>query len=274
MLLFIPFIVYGFYKNGIKLYNADYVNLFMMFKPILLVIIGVALSFVFAKVNKEKVMGFRLLSNIMISMIAIPNINFVVYLVLIVLLNFLTKFIKLNIVPVFMVISILIMIVTRDYSFLNSFEASVEHSYSMFDFLLGKGYGGISNTLLLMSIISLLLLIINIHYKKYIPIMAFSVFYVLAIITTFITGSIDQNLLLNNNVIFSFIFLSNISIYTPYSKGACYIYGTLLGLLTFASYFLDINLGVYIVLTILSFISPILDRFIVGKNDHNLVDVL
>ena len=45
---------------------------------------------------------------------------------------------------------------------------------------------------------------------------------------------------------FAFIFLSNVSIYTPYSRGGCYIYGLLLGLLTFAFYFIDLNLGLYI----------------------------
>lgn len=272
--LFIPFVLLGFYKNGIKLYLGEYVNSFTMLKPIITILISVLVTFMFSKLNKESFLGYRLISNIMIGMIVFPNINLIVFVLLILLLNFIQKYLKFNTVPIFMIITIIISMVLNNYNFFNSFESLVEHNYSFFDYLLGKGYGGMANTFLTMSILSLIILVMNINYKKQIPIMAFSVYYVLAIITTFAIGNLDQNLLLNNNVIFAFIFLSNVSIYTPYSKGACYIYGITLGLLTYLFYFVDLNLGVYIVLAILSFVSPILDRFIVGKNDKHLVDVL
>lgn len=272
--LFIPFIMYGFYKNGIKLYIDNYINLLEMFMPIIMVGISILTTYIFSKISKEKLLGYRLISNLLISMIAMPNINIFVYIILLLILNLVTKYIKMNIVPIFMIVSIIINMILRNYNFFNSFEVSVEHSYSLFDYILGKGYGGVSNTLLIMSLISLIILVINLNYKKQIPIMAFSTYYILAIITSFISVSLDQNLLLNNNVVFSFIFLSNISIYTPYSKGGCYIYGLLLGLLTYAFYFIDVNLGVYIVIAILSFVSQLLDLLIVGKNDKHLVEVL
>ncbi|MBE6148709.1 MAG: hypothetical protein E7167_04420 [Firmicutes bacterium] len=272
--LFIPFVMFGFYKNGIKLYLGEYVGLFTMFKPLILLGLSVIVSFLFSKLNKESFIGYPLLCNIIISMIISPSLPIIVFIVLLLLLNFLHKYFKFNYVPVFMLISIIVSLIINNYNFFNIFESSVEHSYSLFDYLLGKGYGGISNTFLIMSLLSLIILIMNINYKKQIPIMAFSVYYILAIITTFATQNIDQNLLLNNNVIFAFIFISNISIYTPYSRGACYIYGIILGLLTYVFYFIDINLGLYIVLTLLSFISPVIDRFIVGKNEKHLVDIL
>ena len=272
--LLIPFILFGFYKNGIKLYTGGYVNLFMMFKPLILVGISVLTTFIFSRLNKETFIGFRFMSNLMISIIALPRINILIYIILIIILNVLLKFWRFNIVPVFMVISILIAVLMKSYDFFNAFELSVEHSYSLIDYILGKGYGGISNTLLIMTLGSLIVLMLNINYKKQIPLLAFSVYYVFALITTFAMGNASQELLLNNNVIFAFVFLSNVSIYTPYSRGGCYIYGLLLGLLTFAFYFIDLNLGLYIVIMLLSFASPVLDRFIVGKTENNLIEVL
>ena len=272
--LLIPFILFGFYKNGIKLYTGGYVNLFMMFKPLILVGISVLTTFIFSRLNKETFIGFRFMSNLMISIIALPRINILIYIILIIILNVLLKFWRFNIGPVFMVISILIAVLMKSYDFFNAFELSVEHSYSLIDYILGKGYGGISNTLLIMTLGSLIALMLNINYKKQIPLLAFSVYYVFALITTFAMGNASQELLLNNNVIFAFVFLSNVSIYTPYSRGGCYIYGLLLGLLTFAFYFIDLNLGLYIVIMLLSFASPVLDRFIVGKTENNLIEVL
>ncbi|MBQ6841026.1 MAG: RnfABCDGE type electron transport complex subunit D [Bacilli bacterium] len=272
--LFIPFALYGFYKNGIKLYANDYISIFSMIKSLLFIGISVLVSYIFSKLNKEKFISFTLLSNIMIALIASPSLSIIFYLIGIIVLNGIQKLVKFNIVPVFMVITIIVDLILKNPIFLNVFESSVDYNYSLFDFLIGKGPGGTGNTLMAMSIVSLIVLILNINYKKQIPIMAFTSYYILAIITSFVTGTLDQSLLLNNNVIFSFIFLSNVSIYTPYSKGACYIYGLALGMLTYLSYFINIDLGVYLVLTILSFVYPLLDRFIVGKNDKHLIEVL
>jgi len=272
--LFIPFLIYGFYKNGIKLYNNEYIGFLGMFKPLLTVAFSIIITYVFSKINKEEFMGYRLVSNILIAMICSPQLNLILYLIILLVLNVSLNFVKFNIVPVFMIINIILMKFLPGEVFLNSLESSVVYNYSVLDYLLGKGIGGISNTLLLMSLISLVILILNMGYKKQIPIMAFIIYYILITIYAFISSNASVDLFLNNNVIFAYIFVCNLSIYTPYSKGACYIYGLLLGLLTFAFSFIDINLGVYIVVMVLGFLSPLFDRFIVGKTNKNLVEVL
>ena len=272
--LFIPFFLFGFYKNGLSLYINGYINFVSMLKPIILLSISIIVSLLFSKIDKKLIFSYRLISNLMICMVVNINVSLVVYVVLLILINFALKYFKINMVPIFMIFSIIISMLLINYTFYNTFELSVEHSFSFLDFLLGKGYGGVANSLMIMSIVALIVLMLNINYKKQIPIIAFSVYYILAIITTFINGIVDQNLLLNNNVIIAFIFLSNISIYTPYSKGGCYIYAGLLGILTYIFYYWDINIGVYITLCILSFLSPILDKFIVRQNEKHLVEVL
>ena len=49
ILLLIPFLIYGFYKNGILLYKGEYVNIFYMFKPLILTIISILISYLFTK---------------------------------------------------------------------------------------------------------------------------------------------------------------------------------------------------------------------------------
>ena len=49
ILLLIPFLIYGFYKNGILLYKGEYVNIFNMFKPLILTIISILISYLFTK---------------------------------------------------------------------------------------------------------------------------------------------------------------------------------------------------------------------------------
>lgn len=274
ILLFIPFMLFGFYKNGIYLYNKEFINIIDLFRPLFYIGISLLTTFIFKLIFKEDFLSFRLLTNLMISLVVSPILNIFIYTGLLVFLNIVLKFIKINIVPIFMIINIGIGYLSSKNIFLNSLESSLTHSYSALDYFLGKGCGGVSNTLLIGSLISIFILTMNINYKKQIPIMSFAVYYILMIFYTFITSSASVDLLLNNNVIFSFIFVSNIPIYTPYSKGACYIYGFLLGLLTFTFSFIDINLAVYLSIIILGFIYKLIDKFIVGKSNNNLIEVL
>ena len=53
ILALIPLYLYGFYKNGIILYNKDYISLFGMFKIFYLLIINVLLYFITNKILKN-----------------------------------------------------------------------------------------------------------------------------------------------------------------------------------------------------------------------------
>ena len=260
--LFIPFLMYGFYKNGISLYINKYVSLLMLFKPIFFVLIAIIISIIFSKINKTT---FReeLLPNIIIAMITTYNTNVLIFAILLIICNIIKKYLKINIIPIYMLINYLILIIMKNTSFLNYLELNNTFDYSLLDYLIGKSIGGISNTFIIMDIISLIILCSNINYKKYIPLVSLSIFYFLLFITSFIKGTFALNLFLNSNLLFAIIFICPLSLYSPYSKGACYIYGMLLGLLCFACSFLNLNMGIYLIILLLSLISPLLDKFIV-----------
>lgn len=262
ILLLIPFLIYGFYKNGILLYKGEYVNIFYMFKPLILTIIAILISYLFAKYKKEDFISYRLYLNILSSLIVLPNTNIFIYLIILFLVNILYTFKKVNISLITILLLIIVSMIFSKYSFLNVYEESVNHSYSITNYLFGNGSGGISNTLFIYSILVFIYLICDFSYKKHIVVTSLTVYYILLIISFVLFKKFDYNLLLNNNLVFSFIFLNTISIFTPYTKGGCYLYGFILGLISFCFSFIDINLGVYLISLILSFTSLYFDKFI------------
>lgn len=262
ILLLIPFLIYGFYKNGILLYKGEYVNIFYMFKPLILTIIAILISYLFTKYKKEDFISYRLYLNILSSLIVLPNTNMFIYLIILFLVNILYTFKKINISLITILLLIIVSMIFSKYSFLNVYEESVNHSYSITNYLFGNGSGGISNTLFIYSILVFIYLICDFSYKKHIVVTSLTVYYILLIISFVLFKKFDYNLLLNNNLVFSFIFLNTISIFTPYTKGGCYLYGFILGLISFCFSFIDINLGVYLISLILSFTSLYFDKFI------------
>ena len=262
LLLMVPFALYGFYKNGILLYKKDLINLFSLFKVPFLVCISIITTYIFKKLFKEDFISYRLLLNIFISIITPAKTNIIVFIVLLVLLNILYKFKKLNIPLIYMILYIITSYLFKNLSYQNIYEESVVHNYTLTNYLFGCGSGGISNTLTIYSILSFIYLITKFEYKKHIPITAFVVYFVLITISFLLGNNADINFTLNNNLIFAFVYLNTISIFTPYTKGGNYIYGFALGLFTFLFSFLDINIGVYITSLILSLCYPLFDKII------------
>lgn len=262
LLLMIPFALYGFYKNGILLYKKDLINLFSLFKVPFLVCISIITTYILKKLFEEDFISYRLLLNIFISIITPAKTNIIVFIVLLVLLNILYKFKKLNIPLIYMILYIITSYLFKNLSYQNIYEESVVHNYTLTNYLFGCGSGGISNTLTIYSILSFIYLITKFEYKKHIPITAFVVYYVLITISFLLGNNADINFTLNNNLIFAFVYLNTISIFTPYTKGGNYIYGFALGLFTFLFSFFDINIGVYITSLILSLCYPLFDKII------------
>lgn len=265
LLLLIPFALYGFYKNGILLYHRNYIRMIEVFKPLLYIIIALGTSLLFKIIYKEETYSYRLLLNVFISLIVSFNTSLLFYVPCILIFNIIYKYYRFNMASAFMLLSLLYLLIFKDYSFFNPIESSVAHNYAFADFLIGKSSGGVSNTLIVMSLISLIILCININYKKHIPIVGLVTFYSLITMTCLITSKVDINLFLNSNLLFAFVFLAPLSVFTPYTKGGAYMFGLLMGAFSFALSFIDINLAVYLSIFILSFIAPFLDNFVTKK---------
>ena len=267
------FLIFGFYKNGISLYKEGYIGILDLFKPVFLYLISIVFSFAFSKLFKVY-KNYRFLVNIIMALIVPQNINYFVYIGTLVVINLLFKLIKLNPIGMGMGMIGFYSFLRKQFYFLNVKELSVTSNYNFFDILIGKGVGGLSNTFLLLSIIVFFVLIMNINYKKQIPIYGFLTYYVLLILYSFISQNLDINLFLNNNFIFSLIFILPISIYSPYSKGASILFGIFIGVCSFGVSFVNLNFGIYLVIFVATLLKDVFDKFIVSKSNNNLIEVL
>jgi Na+-translocating ferredoxin:NAD+ oxidoreductase RnfD subunit len=148
----------------------------------------------------------------------------------------------------------------NNYTYLNAYESSHTLKYDILDYLFGKGPGGISNTLLIATILIGVILICNRQYKKHIVISFLLTNIIFNIISMFITKDISLATFINNNVLFAIVFVAPLSLFSPYTRGGCYIYGILLAIICFVASFWDVNIGLYIGVCLLSLLTKVLDR--------------
>ena len=139
LILFIPFIIYGFYKNGISLYQKDLISIFNLFNIPIFILFSCLITYIFKKIKNEEFISYRLILNIMISMITFPKTSIIIYIILVTLLNILYTFKKCNIASLYMIIYILLSIILKNYSFLNMrkvFSQTQSHFLSSVQLLL------------------------------------------------------------------------------------------------------------------------------------------
>lgn len=274
MFLLLPFFLYGFYKNGIKLYTLNLVSFIELFKPLYLLIIALFISIITSVVFKKEIISYKLIGNIIISLIVMPNINIIIYTILLLLLNIIYHFYKFNICSLFMIIASLCLMFFNNYSYNNAYEVNKVFHYSFFDVLIGKQIGGVGNTLLILTLISLIVLMLSWCYKKTIVVSSLLTFYFLYFIYCFISGTAQIAIYASPSLLFSFVFISPLSIYSPYTRSGGLIYGIILGLLSFLFVFWNFELGVYISIFVANLFSTLLDRIFTKKNNKQLIETL
>ena len=163
------YILFGFYKNGITLYNKGYVDLLGMFKPLLFIIVGAILgiivNIIYDKLilkNNNKLIdtifsSFHLVYVILIACISSINTNIFLFSIVTFIILFISKFFKdnrVNVVALASLIIFFIMNIFHEFSFLNAYESSNNFNMNAIDYLFGKGSGGIFTTNILLLAIS------------------------------------------------------------------------------------------------------------------------
>lgn len=257
-LSFIPLIIYGLYKNGYLLMTNNYISFFdaykIIFYPIGCFVIGLLFTFIFKK-RRSQVLSFA----ITMGIVAPYNFNMVLYFGVVLLSLFLVEFIpnKYKINEASMLITILIFVnyFSNQFSIFNPMEFSSKYSYSLVDLFFGRGASYLFTSSIFLIIISYFILSFSKTYKKEIPLISFSIFLVLAAIYMITTKSYLNNikLFLNGTTFFSFVYLSTTNVSSPSTKNITYIYGTLVGLLSFVFiYLFDIYTGSIVSIFIVS----------------------
>lgn len=271
--LLIPLIIYGIYKNGFLLYQKDMINIFLVFKPLYLVIIAVAIKLVIDLIKNKKIsFDYNLVYAIIIAMIVPANINVIlflgIFLITYILSLILEKYIKFNKVCFIYLIIILIHFIFNDFTFKSILESNYSFSFNFFDLIFGRTIGGISSTNILFVLISYLILINSIYYKKDIPLIINITYILLALIYSIIFQ--NTSLLLNSELIFGSIFVSSLPMFSPYNLKQQYIFSILIGVLSFViSIIFNPIISIYLSTFIVSLLSNI--KYRQNKPKSNLV---
>ncbi len=262
IILLVPLLLYGIYKNGFLLYKSGIINMVNVFKPLYLTILGVIIKvivdLIFDKVNKEKFkikIDENLLYVILVSLIMPYNINYLIYILSLIIilpvLKYLNKYVKFNKVCFIYLIIILINGLINNFSFLNTLELTKNYEYTLIDYLFGRNIGGISSTSIILSLISYILLSYNFYYKKEIP-FYINISYIICAFIYFLIFK-DSDFLINSELIFGSIFISSLNEFSPVEEKYQRIYAISIGVFSFLlSIILSSIVSIYIITFLVS----------------------
>lgn len=264
----IPLVLYGIYKNGIILYNANLINFFSIFKVLYLIIISLIIYIIFSIITKRKLkLNLELLTILIIPLFMPYYINLLLYSISLFILlfidHYLSKILKYNNISFIILGIILILVIFNSYNYLNPIEQTNNYSYSFLDLLFGRNPGGIATSSIIIGIILIIYYSIFTIYKQNIAISSIIVFLLL----TAILNNFNINSLLNSNAILSFILIAPELKNTPVSLKGTIIYGIVVGIISaLLCQFVSIYIGAFIAIFIVSLSYSILHKF--DKNKH------
>lgn len=266
IIILIPFILYGIYKNGYLIFERNLINFSNIFKPLYLILISVAIKIIFDLVKYHKIkIDFNFVYCLLISMIMPYNINYLVFtfsfLILYILSNFLEKYCKFNKVCLIYLGIILINSIFNEFTFQNILESKYSYSFNFWDLLMGRNIGGIASSSIFFSLIIYVLLINNIYYKKDIP-YAINITYLLLMIGYFLITKNSSNIL-NSELIFGSILVSTNPESSPFKIINQILYGILIGTLAF---FITIIFNGVIAVYLATFMASLLTNIRIRQN--------
>lgn len=261
----VPLLIFGFYKNGILLYQNDLINFKSILIPIYFYGISVVVAFIVAKIMRISVKENILMSLIVVSTISI-NTNLFIYPILLFVSLFIVQYVynksklKFNIQAMTRILLIFSLLI-NSYSYLNIGEKLDKFNYDLFDAFLGFTTGGIASTSIIILIVSFIILAFNKYYKKIIPVMAILTFSIGSLVIAFLTKDLGNlNILLNGTIYFSFIFVGADIELSPSTKKGMAVYGVLIGLLSaIIGIFNQFDAG-FISIMLASLAIPIIER--------------
>ena len=275
IVLLLPLIVFGVYKNGVYLYMNGYTNIIGLFKPIIFILsgafIGALINLLFEKVikrRKDKLINllfssFHIEYGILLGCLVSINTNIYVFLGVVFGMLFISKLFKnrINIMAVsYIIIYLIHMYTLGGYSFLNLYDTSRIFSLDFMDYMIGRGHGGIATTHIILLIISLIGINITNNNKSNISYSS-----IIALIILFSVYSVMSNipiatLLLNNNYMFILVYVATDYVTSSYTLSGEIIFGILVSALTFGFYFLNPIIAPFIAITIVSLLNNLIDR--------------
>lgn len=244
---FFVLILYGIYKNGIFPVHQGFYSMEHIFWLVSYPFVGYFTGFFFDLLFKNKSMYNNRFFGVLFSLflpISTTLLEFFIACVLLFFCNsyfFQRKGAEFHFVVFGRILLFFYLLYAQHYFYSNLLEESQLFVYSFLDGILGHSVSGIFTSNAFLLLLSFLFFCFDYYYKKEIPLYSYG-FYLLTL--TFYAISIgDTSFILTHAcfsmLLFSFIFLAPISIFSPYSKKRVFLYSFLIGVLTlpFSLYF-------------------------------------
>lgn len=280
ILLLIPMILYGLYKNGLFLYRKGYVDLFSLFKPLMMlgigILIGCLVNIIYEylfKRSKDKFINvlfssFHIEYGIITSSILAINTNIVIYSIVTFIVFITSKILnnRVNTVALtFITIYIVSILTNNPFTFINSYENDKTLSLTFFDYLIGRGVGGMLSTNTLLMLLSCILLYLTDNFKINITISSLLTYIILVIIGSFIFKYNIVNILFLPNILYALSFIATDLVTSPYTDKGQVIYGILISIITYILNFYIPTISVFVTIVIISLFNSIIDRIVNRK---------
>ena len=267
---------YSIYKDGYLLYSKDLIKFMGIFKPLLLVIITIIVTYLIDYLfNGKKYKFVELIKidynpifNSLILLMLPINIKIIYYLIILIIFNILInifKIKKINIYIIYKFIFILLLILLNNYTYQNVYETNIDTSLSYLDMFFGRSIGGIGTINHFLIIITFFILLSIKSYKKEITISSFITYGICIIISLFFKFNLYQNIniILNGSLLFGIVFIATIPYYSPIMFKDKIIYGILIGVFSFIfNYLINSYEGVLVAILIANIIMIIKEKVI------------
>ena len=272
--LLIPLIIYGFYKNGIYLYQKGYVGVLGMFRPLVFIIgggiIGGLVNYIYERLIKKNKSGlkevlfssFHIEYGLVLGCIMPVSINAIIYFSTVFVLLFLSKFTRnrINIMCLTFIAIYCLSIFLNIFEYANIYELSRAFSYEFMDYLIGKAPGGIAATHIVLLMVALFGLYITNNSKTSITFYALISSFVLFGVYAMIANVNFPNIIFGYNMIFIYTYVATDSVTSSYTKYGKKVFGALVGILSFGFYFVNPIIAPYIAIIIVSLFNNLIDR--------------
>ena len=272
--LLLPLIIYGFYKNGIYLYQHGYTNIIGMFKPLVLVfgsiIIGILINLVYEyiiKKNKTDLIStifssFHVEYSIILACLMPISINLLVYFSVISVLLFISKFLnnRVNIMCICFIVIYILSTIFFDFNYANSYELDKKFSLDFMDYLIGKGIGGFATTHIILLIIAFFGLHFTNNSKTAITLSSVITLIIFFAVYAIVKDTSFLPLIFNNNLLFAFTYVVTDSVTSCYTLNGKIVFGIISALLTGIIYIFNPILAPFIAILIVSLFNNLLDR--------------
>ncbi len=286
LVMLVPLIIYGFYKNGIYLYRKNMISTFAMFKPLVIIlgsfliaiIINVCYELFLKKNTNTSILdaifsSFHLEYAVILGCLMSINVKLPLYFLVLIAILILSKFIgnKVNTICLAFLCIYGISYFTGGFDFLNVYESSKTFSYAFIDYLIGRAPGGIAATHIILLVIALFGISITNNNKTTITLTSIVTYLAIMFIYSLFAHADFANIIFSNNFFFIATYVATDSVTSCYTNKGMFISGIIIALISACLYLINPIIAPVLAVLIVSIFTHLLDEsiYLLSQKNNN-----